>query len=937
MPSRKRALTITITVIMLSMLIPIFLLFYTQVGGGAVLHVSLLEGTLAGEDPDPWLNECWLLNLTGTSQTFTVRINNTSAAKESYDTHLIIALNDAGYSYLENLNVDDNDIQKSAFQYGTPKPYNIWIWPSGDVYPTWFNDTCVKIGTIPPKGYKEVTVSVTFSNATGVRMHFDAYGSSVDTIPTKTGDITRNPLSGDSTVLFQPEAPTPHPPFAEFLYYPSWPNTNETVTFNASASYDSDGYIASYNWDFGDGTPVVIESDPVTTHSYNAFGNYTVTLTIIDNDGLTANSTNIISVRQHPVASFIFSPPDPSEGEQIIFDASTSTPDGGTIISYEWDFGDDNITTTSDPIITNAYSRFGNYNVTLNVTDSEGKWDTESKTITVRAPPPPQYYLTVRTEPTRITTIPGEDWYDNCTHVELTAPLYVPDETGFNGERYVFTQWTVDDNFIAGNPITVHMDANHTAIAHYVKQYLVTFTQTGLDGTAIGAVVTVNDMQLNYTQLPFAIWVNESSWINYTYNDIVPSTVSGKRFKLVGITGPPSPFLMTEPITVVGSYKTQYQITVTAIPDEALGGTFKVTYTQCGTTYTDVQQTTPWTEWIDANTTVTVSKPQDVITVSSDMRYKFDYYTPSDSVIMDQAKTITLIYKIQYYLTVKVDPPNITIISGEGWYDNCTNVELTAPTVKDYEFEHWDVDGLLQGDGAANITVHMNAPHTATAHYAGIPPISVSISPTTARIKVGESVTFTSDVSGGKAPYSYQWYLNGSAVLGATDPTWTFTPETTGFYTVYMVVTDSFGVTAQSNEASVTVAPKLLVSISPTSAEIFVEESVEFTSAVSGGYTPYSYQWFLNDKAVSGATSSSWTFTPTAGGIYYVYLKVTDDNGNVVQSETARVAVSAVPVGGYSVAIKGHTIAKPLTFYLALVVILAGVFVAIRRKMLREN
>jgi len=759
LPSRKRALTITL--IIFSMLIPIFLLFHTQVGGGAVLHVSLPSGTLTGEDTDPWLNEGWLLNLTGTSQTFTVRINNTSAAKESYDTHLIIALNDAGYGYLENLNVDGTDIPKSAFQNDIPKPYNIWTWPSGDVYPTWFNDTYVNIGTIPPKGYKEVTVSVTFSNATGVGMHFDAYGSSVETIPpTNTGDITRNPLSGDSTVLFQPEAPMPQPPSAQFFYYPSWPNTNETVTFNASASYDPDGYIVSYNWDFGDGTPVVIESEPITTHRYNAFGNYTVTLTIIDNDGLTANSTTIVSVRQHPVASFIFSPTDPLEGEPITFDASASTPDGGTIVSYEWNFGDGNITTASDPIITHTYPTFGNYTVTLNVTDSEGKWDTESKTITVRAPPPPQYYLTVKTEPAEITTILGEGWYDNCTHVGLTAPLYVPDKAGYNGERYVFTHWTVDDNFVAGNPITVHMDANHTATAHYV---------------------------------------------------------------------------------------------------------------------------------------------------------------------------------VQYYLKVTSEPAGVTELEGEGWYNECGNVTLIAPSVEGYEFRCWDVDGVSQGEGAANITVHMNASHTATAHYAGIPPLSVSISPTTERIKIGEFVTFTSTVSAGKSPYSYQWYLNGSMVPDATSPIWTFEPEATGFYIVYLNVTDSLGSIAKSNEALVTVAPKLTVSISPTSDSILLGQSVEFTSTVSGGYAPYSYQWYVNDSPVSGATSASWAFMPTSEGNYYIYLKVTDAEGNIAQSKAVRIVVSAVPVGGYSVSIKGYTIAKPLTFHLALVAILAGLFIAIRRKMLREN
>jgi hypothetical protein len=46
----------------------------------AVLKVSLPEGTYRGDDVDPWLSECWFLNLTGASQTFTIRINNTSSS-----------------------------------------------------------------------------------------------------------------------------------------------------------------------------------------------------------------------------------------------------------------------------------------------------------------------------------------------------------------------------------------------------------------------------------------------------------------------------------------------------------------------------------------------------------------------------------------------------------------------------------------------------------------------------------------------------------------------------------------------------------------------------------------------------------------------------------------------------------------------------------------
>jgi hypothetical protein len=88
----------------------------------------------------------------------------------------------------------------------------------------------------------------------------------------------------------------------------------------------------------------------------------------------------------------------------------------------------------------------------------------------------------------------------------------------------------------------------------------------------------------------------------------------------------------------------------------------------------------------------------------------------------------------------------------------------------------------------------------------------------------------------------------------------------------------------------------LSVSISPLSASILVGQSVTFTSTVSGGYTPYNYQWYLNGNPVSGATSNTWTFTPTASGIYNVHLKVTDAKANTAQSETACITVATVTV-----------------------------------------
>jgi PKD repeat protein len=217
------------------------------------------------------------------------------------------------------------------------------------------------------------------------------------------------------------------------------------------------------------------------------------------------------------------------------------------------------------------------------------------------------------------------------------------------------------------------------------------------------------------------------------------------------------------------------------------------------------------------------------------------------------------------------------------------------------------------------------------------PPLSASISPLSASIILGQSVTFTSTVSGGKSPYLYQWYLNGSGISGAVNPTWTFTPTTFGTYKIYLTVTDSLGSTTSSNEAIVTAASQLTVSISPLNASILVGQSVTFTSTVSGGYMPYSYQWYLNGAPVPGVTSSSLIFTLTSSGIYYVHLKVTDAKGNTAQSDAARITAATVPVGGYSIPIQLPTIAKPVTVHIALLTILTAIFVTIKRRAKRKT
>ncbi|MEM2293521.1 MAG: PKD domain-containing protein [Nitrososphaerota archaeon] len=125
---------------------------------------------------------------------------------------------------------------------------------------------------------------------------------------------------------------------------------------------------------------------------------------------------------------------------------------------------------------------------------------------------------------------------------------------------------------------------------------------------------------------------------------------------------------------------------------------------------------------------------------------------------------------------------------------------------------------------------------------------------------------------------------------------------------------------------------QLTVSISPTSASILVGQSITFMSTVSGGYPPYTYQWYLNNAPVSGATSATWTFTPTTAGIYYVHLKIIDAKGNTARSEAARITVATVPVGGYSIPIQPSTETRPVAPYIAVLTILTTSFITIKRK-----
>jgi len=163
------------------------------------------------------------------------------------------------------------------------------------------------------------------------------------------------------------------------------------VTFDASGSSDSDGTIVSYRWTFGDGQSATGAS---TTHTYASNGSYTATLTVTDDSGATASVSQTIDITAPPnlppVAAFTASPASGIAPLVVDFDASGSSDSDGTIVSYQWTFGDGQSATGVS--VSHSYTAAATYTAHLSVVDNAGDSGSASQIIEVV----PTYTLTGR-------------------------------------------------------------------------------------------------------------------------------------------------------------------------------------------------------------------------------------------------------------------------------------------------------------------------------------------------------------------------------------------------------------------------------------------------------------------------------------------------------------------------------------------------------------
>ncbi|MCA9986584.1 MAG: PKD domain-containing protein, partial [Anaerolineales bacterium] len=232
-----------------------------------------------------------------------------------------------------------------------------WLWDFGDGTTSTLPHPAIKVYETP--GVYTVTLTVTDNDG--------ATGSDSLTI----------------TVL---EPNTNQPPVAVANADKTSGSAPLTVRFSSAGSFDPDGSIVAYFWDFGNGSTST-RANP--RQRFTSDGTYIVTLTVTDNEGATGSDTVTIVVgtpvtNQPPTAVASADVTSGNAALAVNFSSAGSSDSDGTIVSYSWDFGDGSSASVASP--SHTYSAAGNYNAILTVTDDDGATDTATVTITVIDP-----------------------------------------------------------------------------------------------------------------------------------------------------------------------------------------------------------------------------------------------------------------------------------------------------------------------------------------------------------------------------------------------------------------------------------------------------------------------------------------------------------------------------------------------------------------------
>lgn len=173
-------------------------------------------------------------------------------------------------------------------------------------------------------------------------------------------------------------------PNVNFTWSPLAGITTATTVQFVDLSTDLDGTLASWRWNFGDGSPTDSRRNP--SHRFLSAGTFNVCLTVKDNSNGEATRCHGVGVlNSPPLVDFVWAPNAagaPVANQSVAFSDRSSDPDNDPLVNWTWTFGDGSLPSFErNPV--HKFATRGTYLVTLVVKDDDGNMGTGSRTITV--------------------------------------------------------------------------------------------------------------------------------------------------------------------------------------------------------------------------------------------------------------------------------------------------------------------------------------------------------------------------------------------------------------------------------------------------------------------------------------------------------------------------------------------------------------------------
>ena len=250
-------------------------------------------------------------------------------------------------------------------------------------------------------------------------------------------------------------------------------------------------------------------------------------------------------------------------------------------------------------------------------------------------------------------------------------------------------------------------------------------------------------------------------------------------------------------------------------------------------------------------------------------------------------------------VTFTATPVNGGTTPAYQWKKNTTSITGATNATYSYTPANGDVITCVLTSSATCATGSPATSNPVTMSVSSILPVSISIAASANPVCTGTSVTFTATpVNGGTTP-TYQWKKGGTAITGATNATYAYTPVNGDVITCVLTssATCATGSPATSNTVTmaVNVTQVVSVSIAASANPVCTGASVTFTATPANGGTTPAYQWKKGGTAITGATNATYAYTPVNGDVMSCVLtsNATCPTGSPATSNTLTMAVNA--------------------------------------------